>query len=291
MKVRFAIVALTAALLAPACGVRAESDGGLLGLTRLLEDPRHCAEAAALPPDRPVTLETVIGQVVCNYPSVQRTPGLAGQAQAVLDRSLATNQPSLTFSAGVDAQTGYSSGAEAVLDVDWILFDFGTRDATRREARLALAATLSEQRNEVLNAVAEGAQLYGLALAAAGRVAAATRNLQTAQDSLRVAGARATGGAATAAEKLLAQTALAQARLDLNRASNEALTARGTLAVAMGQRASAEIVLPPPSESISICWPRKHAPSIRPSSRPASGSPSCRRGPDRSRWRRVARSA
>lgn len=226
------------------------------GLVHLLEDPRRCAESIGLSPQRPLTLDIVISRVICNFPAVRRSPGLAQQAQAVLDRSLAADRPSLTFFAGVDAEIESSSGAEATLDLEWILFDFGSRAATRREARQALAATLSEQRMEVLNAVAESAELYGLALLAAGRVGAATQNLQTAQDSLRVAGARAAGGAATAAEKMLAQTALAQARFDLTRETNLALTAQGSLAIAMGLSANVAIVVPPPESQGSLLGER-----------------------------------
>lgn len=248
--------ALVAALVPAPLDAFAQSGSRASGLLPLLEDPQRCAGVGAIPPALPVTLETVIGRVICNFPTVRRGPGLAQQAQAALDRSLAATQPSLALITGIDAQTGSSTGAEAILDLDWVLFDFGSRNAARREARLALAATLSEQRFEVLNAVAEGAQLYGLALAAAGRVEAATRNLQTAQDSLRVAGARAAGGAATAAEKLLAQTALAQARLNLNRAASQALTTRGTLAVAMGLPAGLAFTVPPPESQGTLLGER-----------------------------------
>lgn len=219
-------------------------------LSRLLEDPQACAGIADVLPEQPLGLDAVIARVVCHYPGVRRGDGLARQAQALLDRSKTSTQPALSAYAGADWQsgsgTGSSTGTEATLDLEWVLFDFGSRDAARREARLSLAATLDEQRYEVLNAVAEAAQLYGLALAAGGRVDAAARNQEMAQDSLRVAGARAGGGAGTLAEKLLAQTALAQSRLELTRANNQARDARGALAIAMGLPGGSAFALPPP---------------------------------------------
>ena len=217
-----------------------------------LANAARCAGLGPPGPGQVLTLDALIVRVVCHYPTVRRGDGLASQAQALLERSQAASQPSLGLFGGIDAQAGSSTGAEAFLNLNWILFDFGARSAAAREARSALAATLDEQHVEVLNAVAEAAQLYGDALAAAGRVEAASRNLQTALDSLQVASARAGGGAGTLAEKLLAQSALSQARLESTRARNLALTTRGSLAVAMGLPASSPIVLPPPDLEDSL---------------------------------------
>jgi outer membrane protein len=115
-----------------------------------------------------------------------------------------------------------------------VLFDFGATSAAVRQSRDALAATLEEQNADVLDAVAETAQLFTAAQVAQGRYEAAVLNLRTTQDSLAAAQARQGAGAASVTEQLQAQTAVSQARLDHARAYNDAVVARGALSLAMG---------------------------------------------------------
>lgn len=203
-------------------------------LASLLERPQRCAEAHALDLRGPVYIGQVVNAVICQQAGVRRGTGLAAQAQAALDQAQAQRQPALSVSSGVNAQSRAANSWEASARLDWVLFDFGSRDAGLQQARLALAAVLDEQRVEVLTALGDAAQLFAAAQAAYGRFDAAAVNLRTAQDSARVADARHAAGAGTLVEKLQAQTALAQSRLEQSRASSQWLSAAGSLAVSMG---------------------------------------------------------
>ncbi len=147
------------------------------------------------------------------------------------------------MSVGVDAQTGSTAYGGASVQLDWVLFDFGARDAGIRQAREAMQSVLDEQRAEVLVAVAQAAQLHTAAQSTRGRADAAAMNMRIAQDSMRVVGARHAAGAATLIDRLQAQRALSQATLDHTGAMTQWLTAAGALSVAMGLPAPQPLVL------------------------------------------------
>lgn len=184
---------------------------------------------------RALQLDTVLRAVICRSSAVRQGDGLTTQARAALDLARGQTQPALSLSTGVDASRGEGLGFAATLRVDWVLYDFGVADASTRQARQALEAVLDEQRTEVLTAGAQAAQLYAAAQAAVGRVNAAAQSLRVALENARVAEVRHAAGAATLSDKLLAKTAAAQARLEHARATSQSLTARGVLALAMGQ--------------------------------------------------------
>ena len=223
----------------------AVSDGADADFAAWLAAPQRCER---LPPslgERPLALEMALRAVVCRSGSVRQGSGLAMQAQAALDRALGQRQPALNLSTGFDRSRGAGAAFNAELRVDWVLYDFGVADAATRQARHALLAVMDEQRGEVLAAVAQGAQLFAAAQAALGRLDAAAQNLGTAQENARAAVARYGAGAATLSDKLQAETAVAQNKLEHARVSSQWLAARGTLALAMGLAAAWPLVLPP----------------------------------------------
>ena len=237
-----------AALAAPAPG---EAAGG--SAQALLDEPRRCDDATAAAPDplRPWTLGDAIVVAICRAPLVRQ--GGAGVLQADAARLLAQGrwQPAVTLSAGADRQQRYGVDSTAVVRLDWVLFDFGQRSALNAQAGQALAAALDEQRAEVLNAVAQAALLYTTAQAAQGRLDAAVTNLRTALESQQLAEARRDAGAASLAERYRAETTVAQARVEHARAQSGWLSARGSLAVALGLRARDALELADASEWLS----------------------------------------
>ena len=208
------------------------------GLARLVAQPQRCAEAEPAAAGAALTLAAVVQAAVCHNAGVRRGEGLATQARAALGQADAARQPALNLNVRVDAESGYPNSSATSARLDWVLFDFGNRGAALRQARQGLAAVLDEQRIEVLNAVADAAQLFAAAQAAFGRFDAAAVNLRTAQDSARMTDARHAAGAGTLVEKLQAQTALAQARFEHARVMSQWQAAAGALAVAMGLPAS-----------------------------------------------------
>lgn len=189
------------------------------------------------------TLDAVVRAVICHAPSVRRADGLVTQARGVDRAGRANWQPALSLVGGLDAQQGYGSDTSAVVQLDWILFDFGQRSAARREAASGLAASLDEQRVEVLTAVAQAAQLYTATQAAQGRLDALSSALRQAEVGRQLAEARREAGAASLAERHRADTAVAQARAEHARALEQWLITRGALAVAMGLAPQAALSL------------------------------------------------
>lgn len=104
---------------------------------------------------------------------------------------------------------------------------------------------LRDREADLLLALAAASDAYVAALAAFGRLEAAAVNLQTAQEGVRVAQARQEAGAATVADRLQAETAAGQSRLEFGRARTAWQLARGELAQAMDLPINAELQLAP----------------------------------------------
>ncbi len=211
--------------------------------TRWLLDPARCRDGIVEDPNQPLALAAALRAVVCHNTRLRQSAGGVTQARAQLDRAQSAWQPSVTLRGGVDGARGEKAQSSAAADLQWVLYDFGATSAALRESRLTLQATLDEQGSEVLSAVAQAAQLYAAAQAAYWRIEAANINVRTALESQRMARARLGAGAASQLEKLQAETALAQTRLDYARALNAWMSARGELALALGWPASRPLVL------------------------------------------------
>ncbi len=212
-------------------------------ITRWLLEPARCRDLVSEDVNRAVPLAAALRAAVCHNTRLRQSSGSVTQARAELDRAQSNWQPSVTLRGGVDGARAEKAQGSAAADLQWVLYDFGATSAAVRESRSALQATLDEQGSEVLNAVAQAAQLYAAAQAAFWRFEAANINVRTALESQRMAKARMNAGAASQLEKLQAETALAQTRLDYARALNAWMSARGELALAMGWPASRPLVL------------------------------------------------
>lgn len=208
------------------------------GITRVLSQTPRCDALNKSDVTGFLRMATVVNQVICNRIGVREGFGLTEQARAALELAESQRQPSLNLSAGLEAERGGSNNGTVALRMEWLLFDFGASSAGIQQSRLALAAVLDDQRAEVLLALAEAAQLFATAKTAFGRIDTAAINLRTAQDSARMTEVRQVAGASSLAEKVQAQTALAQARLEHVRAKSQWLSASGSLAIAMGLSAN-----------------------------------------------------
>lgn len=212
-------------------------------LSQVLAQPQRCSDLQAAPTTSALGLEGVLRAVVCNHVGVRSGEGLSTQANASVALAESAAWPTVSAGLGASANRGSSGGQESLLNLQWVLFDFGQRSAEAVRATQGLAAVLDEQRAEVLTAVGQAATLYAAAQAAFGRLDAVTVNRFTAEDSVRVAQTRQAIGASTLGDLLQAQTALAQAKLEEARAMNQWLAARGALAVAMRLPSNAKLIL------------------------------------------------
>ncbi|MDR0457415.1 MAG: TolC family protein, partial [Burkholderiaceae bacterium] len=116
------------------------------------------------------------------------------------------------------------------LSLNWLLFDFGGREATLRNAHALLVAAQATE-DATLQAVFDtAAKDYYAAQAAIGALAAARDVEQMTDASLAAAQARSNRGVAPITDALQAQTQHEQAVLNLTQARGQALTALGALA-------------------------------------------------------------
>lgn len=213
-----------------------------VSLSELFKQRRPCGATNSQSINGLLYMEHVIHHVICQRLGVREGFGLTEQAQAALELAESQRFPSLGLTAGFDKERGAGKVNNTVaLRMDWLLFDFGSTSASIEQSRKALAAVLDDQQAEVLLAVADAAQLFATAKTAHGRFETTEKNLNTAQNSLRMIEAKSTAGASSLAEKAQAQTALAQAQLEHVRAQSQWLSSSGALAIAMGLSANQKI--------------------------------------------------
>jgi outer membrane protein len=237
---------------------------GLLGEPLVRATSREAANAADLcrQPSRAnlhqLTLLGAIEQVLCQSPQLQQALLLVSEQQASVtvaqtafrprvaaNAELATNRiPSSNSGSG-----SLSSSLTGAIGVTWVLYDAGVRDANLLQARQVLSSGEAARAAALLNAVNEALRLYVEAAAASTRLEALSEAQDIARQSLAVAQARHEGMVASLAEKLQAQTALAQASLERVRAQGVWETTQGLLALALGYPVGTSITLAPVAQA------------------------------------------
>ena len=142
------------------------------------------------------------------------------------------------------------------LQLTWLIFDMGGRDAGIEEKYHALLAADFTHNSAIQDAVFQVIDYYyGYAGAKAARKACET-SLKDAEANLEAAKQRHDNGLATIADVLQMKTALSQAQVKYDAADGEIRTIRGALATAMGLPASTdfdtgELPLNPKVDSIT----------------------------------------
>ncbi|MCY0389292.1 TolC family protein [Robbsia sp. Bb-Pol-6] len=228
------------------------------------------ASCAVTDETRPIELEDAILMAVCANPRARQAWADARAQAAALGQADAAFLPTLNTTAGVERdtlattygtsvfnaqpieQTQNSSSRYAILNLSWVLFDFGKRGAAQRQARALLSAENAAQ-DEVLQTVFFDATrtFYGLRDAQAS-LAAARRTEVIAQESLAEAGAKHAAGAGTLADELQARTSYRRALLDRVDAEGAERDATGALAVALGLNANAPLRIASPAVDANV---------------------------------------
>lgn len=132
------------------------------------------------------------------------------------------------------------------LELTWMLFDSGGREAAVEGARQALAASDFEHNAAIQEVILGVARAYWQYVTSKALLESERVSLEEFSTALEAARERHRAGLATIAEVLQAQTALAQAQLEADRLEGEVYTTRGALATAMGLPASTpyDVALP-----------------------------------------------
>jgi TolC family type I secretion outer membrane protein len=219
-------------------------------------------------PDRPLTLPDLVDIALCRNPqtavswaNLRASAAATGIARSnLLPTVSATIGPVLNrndsfgggggFIGGGGQIIGGSGGTTTVstsarLAINYLLFDGGGRAAqiaaADAQARAALAQYADTAQGVVLNTITA----YNSLAANRAVEAANTANLAFAGQSRDFAGARKNAGVATSADRLQAETALAQAELTLVQTRGNIATAAAQLAVAIGMPPTTVLALAP----------------------------------------------
>jgi outer membrane protein len=166
-------------------------------------------------------------------------PTVSGSWQDVHDDSMTnvTGHPELS------SNTAATVRSESI-ELNWLLFDFGARNAALRNAADLLAAARATQDATLQDEFATVAKDYDAAQAAQGALDAARDVERTTADSATAAQARVDRGVAPITDALQAQTQHEQAVSERTRAEGDLQAALGTLATDMGLDPNAPVFMP-----------------------------------------------
>jgi TolC family type I secretion outer membrane protein len=191
------------------------------------------------PPGATVTLAQAIDTALANNPRTRAAWLDARAAEAALGSARSEYLPSIDLDAqaarqrsatATAAQTIY--GATAVLD--YLLYDFGGREARVDRARAAMQAAGFQRDQSVQDTILRTQQAYYGYLDAKALLASQGATLRERRASLESAEARHNAGVATIADVLQARTALSQAQLAYDSIEGSVRAFQGALATAMG---------------------------------------------------------
>ncbi|KVX80622.1 channel protein TolC [Burkholderia ubonensis] len=211
------------------------------------------------PVDRPLALEEAILQAICSHPQARQAWANARAQAAAVGIAKAAYLPALNATTGIDRDTRsttydygaiglgsqsrsqQSSSQYGILNLSWVLFDFGKRSAGLRLARELLAAANATQDDTLQAVFFSTAQAYYAVRDAQASVDAAWQTERIAHESLAAARAKHDAGAGTLSDRLQAQTTFRRAVLDRVSAEGNVRTAVGALAVSMGRDANTSV--------------------------------------------------
>jgi len=195
-----------------------------------------------------VSLEDLIERTLCNDPKV-RTSWAAAQVQAAeVEIRKAAYLPRLDGSIGmlrndikVDYERGHNthkSGHQQRqtnrLDLRWLLYDFGHRNAALRSAQHLFTAATAEHDVQLQDSVVSAAQTYFQAAAAERHALISDEVARRAEENLKAVKARYVGGVATLSDYLQAQTTFSRSNTQRLRHAGASRTETGVIAIRIG---------------------------------------------------------
>ena len=204
----------------------------------------------------PLTLAEVVDQALCHNPQTRLAWANARAQAAQVGIAEGAYLPTLSLSAGrsrnsSDAGTSLTyNQTTGALSASYLLYDFGGRAATLENARQLMAALAATQDATLQAVFLAAVQAYFQWHALDAAVAAAREAEIASTASLKAAQARYQIGSGTPADKLQAQTAASQARLNRIQAEGNAQAALGALANALGRDAPDAPALAPPPQAL-----------------------------------------
>ena len=230
---------------------------GVIWRAPALLDLNTAQSARPIIPAGPLSLAELTDLALLNNPSSREAWFAARAEAAALGVSQSAWLPSLDAALSITKgkstnttttnNTQFGSGIRfsPSLGLSYVLFDFGARAATEEAAQYTLLAANLNQNRTLQSIVLRVEQAYYQLMGSSQIIEAAREALKNAQASSDAANAKRAAGLATIGEVYQADTALAQARLQLARAQGDANKFKGTLAIAAGLPVNSVLNLTP----------------------------------------------
>jgi TolC family type I secretion outer membrane protein len=205
--------------------------------------PPPLPKQTVVTPPSNVTLDQAIDTALTNNPDTRAAWFEARAAEAALGSSRSAYFPEVDLNASLTRSRNAAQGGRSItlsdsygpsVTINYLLFDFGGRNATVEQARQTLIATSFTQNQTIQNVILRVEQAYYGYLGAKSLLAAQESTIHERQTSLDAAKARHDAGVATIADVLQAQTALSQAQLNAESIEGSLREFEGGLSTAMG---------------------------------------------------------
>ena len=189
-------------------------------------------------PGMPITLAQVVDIALANN-STTRVAWLQARAdEAAIGSARSAYLPEVDLNAQIANTRTKQNGAQTTfgpsLALNYLLFDFGGREATVEAARQTLIASNFLHNQAIQDVILRTQQAYYSYLDARALLAAEDATITERQKSLDAADARHNAGVATIADVLQSRTALSQAKLNRDSIEGNLRTIEGALATTMG---------------------------------------------------------
>lgn len=212
-----------------------------------------CAAPGVVPD--PLTLLDAIELALCNNPRTRESWSAAKASAAQVGVARGAYLPSVTVNGALQTTdqrnttlSGRRDQATGSIALNYLLFDFGGRDAALEQARQSLFAADWSHNFTLQTVLQDAASAYFQLFANEEAVVAARTAEESAQKSLDAARARQKAGAATRADVLQSQTALSQSQLTRVQAEGGAASARGVLANRIGSPSDRPVRIVAPAD-------------------------------------------
>lgn len=186
-----------------------------------------------------LTLARAVERALCAHPATRNTWLAVRLRAAELGRAQSAYLPGVSLAGrlargGDDLLPSGRTDWLLGLDAQYLLYDFGGREARREAAEALLAAARASHDAAVRTLYLQTVSAYFSLLTAQGAVAAAREAEVAALEALKAASARVAAGSAIPADRLQAKTAYAQRQIERIRSEGELARLRGELAALMG---------------------------------------------------------
>lgn len=214
--------------------------------------------------DQPLTLMQLTDLALHNNPSTRIAWAQIRSSEAGVELARAGYWPQLTLAYDYQRQksTAGATGSTAPrtlygpsVDLNWLLFDFGTRSGSIDAAKYGLTAAQLDGDQTLQDLILQVEQDYYQVL---GLQALQDADLQSVQDAsavLDAANQRKESGLATIGDVYQAQAALAGAKLALQTAQGQLAAARGQLAIAVGYAPDSAVPLATWEDQVTATLP------------------------------------